>query len=270
MFPTSYVPLVIEGESGSVAWKNSKPSSTRLCRPLRFTFAKETPEVTREEVQKTKTEIVQLRPSKIKMAGQEFQVEHRLLLTMIDGKVAQVLCDVPSMAVCCVCGALSSEMNKLEAISQRAISSEALQFGLSPLHARIKSMECFLHISYRLQFRSWRINARTTALHNQRKRGIQQKFRQRLGLLVDVVGSTVDGNTARKFFADPEVTSEITGIDADLLRRFSVILDAINCKLPLDSAKFGSFCSETARSFVELYGWYYMPNTVHKLLMHGK
>ena len=62
---------------------------------------------------------------------------------MIDGKVAQVLCNVSSMAVCYLCGTSPKLMNNLDAIDAKVVSEDALQFGLSPLHARIKSMECF-------------------------------------------------------------------------------------------------------------------------------
>ena len=37
-------------------------------------------------------------------------------------------------------------------------------------------------------------------------------------------GNTIDGNTARSFFANPEVSSNIKGIDKTLIERFSVIL----------------------------------------------
>lgn len=33
--------------------------------------------------------------------------------------------------------------------------------------------------------------------------------------------------------------------------------------------KFKEYTLETARKFVELYPWYYMPTSVHKLLIHG-
>lgn len=67
---------------------------------------------------------------------------------MVDGKVAQTVTRTSSMAVCFICKAKPSEMNNLEAIRQRPESEDAFKFGLSPLHARIKFMECILHIAY--------------------------------------------------------------------------------------------------------------------------
>lgn len=37
----------------------------------------------------------------------------------------------------------------------------------------------------------------------------------------------------------------------------------------IDPEKFGTYCYETAELYVSLYSWYYMPNTVHKV-MHGR
>lgn len=74
-----------------------------------------------------------------------------------------------------------------------------------------------------------------------------------MGLLIDVVkqghGSTNDGNTARRFFASPNVTAEITGINEDLIRRFSIILVAISSGYQLDTDKF----YEYAHAIMQLY-----------------
>lgn len=33
--------------------------------------------------------------------------------------------------------------------------------------------------------------------------------------------------------------------------------------------KFGEYCEDTAERYLSLYSWYYMPNTIHKVLIHG-
>ncbi len=40
--------------------------------------------------------------------------------------------------------------------------------------------------------------------------------------------------------------------------------------LPLKSEDFGNRCNELAERYVATYNWYYMPVTIHKLLVHGK
>jgi hypothetical protein len=37
----------------------------------------------------------------------------------------------------------------------------------------------------------------------------------------------------------------------------------------IDVDAFENYGIETARLFVKLYPWYYMPSSVHKILLHG-
>jgi len=91
---------------------------------------------------------------------------------------------------------------------------------------------------------------------------------------VDIVkqgsGKTNDGNTARCFFSEISKTAKITGLNEELIKRFAVILQAISCGKTIDVKEFGKYALETARLFVRKYNWYYMPASVHKLLIHGE
>lgn len=106
-----------------------------------------------------------------------------------------------------------------------------------------------------------------------RKKIIQNKFKDELNLLIDIVkqgsGTTNDGNTARKFFEFPNKTAAITGLDEDLIKRFAVILQAITSGEQVDIIKFRDYARKTAEKYVLLYDWYYMSSTVHKLLIYG-
>lgn len=82
-------------------------------------------------------------------------------------------------------------------------------------------------------------------------------------------GSTNDGNTARRFFENYEESALITGLNKDLIYRFYIILQTISSGFAIDTHKFREYTLDTAREFVRLYNWYYMPTTVHKLLIHG-
>ena len=147
---------------------------------------------------------------------------------------------------------------------------------MSPLHARTKFMECILKISYCLPDGRSNYGTRDPARKRAKKskqREIKKEFRRRLGLKVDHVrrnmGTSNEGNTSRRFFAELLIVAEITGVDEALLRRFSTILNAINCTQQLNADKFSEFCIETARNFVALCDWYPMPNTVHKIRLQG-
>lgn len=82
-------------------------------------------------------------------------------------------------------------------------------------------------------------------------------------------GTTNDGNTARRFFRNYELSAEITGFDANLLKRFAVILQTISCGKDINVERFAIYARTTAEMYVKLYPWYCMPVTVHKILVHG-
>ena len=50
---------------------------------------------------------------------------------------------------------------------------------------------------------------------------------------------------------------------------FSTILTVINSQYKIKNSSFGKFCLSTAELYVKLYGWYNMPVSVHKVLIHG-
>lgn len=95
MFVTSYVPLRLM-VCDKVLWKNNTPSSTRFCRPIRLQVAKETKELTVNEERYIKEQINKLTPSNIKFKSCSFQVNHKLQLTMIDGKCCNALSETSS------------------------------------------------------------------------------------------------------------------------------------------------------------------------------
>lgn len=82
-------------------------------------------------------------------------------------------------------------------------------------------------------------------------------------------GTTNDGNTARKFFQCPEKTANITGLSQELIQKFATILRVVSSGQSINIDLFANYLDETAQLYVELYGWYFMPSSIHKLLLHG-
>lgn len=83
-----------------------------------------------------------------------------------------------------------------------------------------------------------------------------------MGLLVDKpkpgCGSTNDGNTARRFFSNPDLSSKITGIEKNLITHFSIILRVLSSGYPIDIETYKVLLDETRELYINLYGWYYM------------
>lgn len=82
-------------------------------------------------------------------------------------------------------------------------------------------------------------------------------------------GSTTDGNTARRFFADPKAASNATGVDEELIKRFSAILFVLSSGNKINLNTFERYCRSTLELYNEKYKWYPLTPTVHKVLAHG-
>lgn len=276
LFIASLVPIKLtDTETNEVIWQNPACSSIRYCRPILMELAKETPEKTRSVVGDIRGQINNLQTSKIHKEEHVIEITHDLFLTMVDGKVTQVLTDTSSGAVCTVCGAKPSEMNNLEKIVSKPDNINAYEYGLSTLHAWIRCMELILHISYNLSFQKWA--ARTPEdkkSKEDKKKLVQSLFRSRMGLHVDKPrqgsGNSNDGNTARRFFENYHCAAEITGIDVELIKRFYVILQTLASGIAVNPEKFGEYTRATAQLYVTKYMWYNMPSSVHKILIHGE
>ena len=120
-----------------------------------------------------------------------------------------------------------------------------------------------------------RTTAEYKSMFQSTKSSIQKQLREETGLIVDVPisggsGTSNNGNMARRAFLDSENFARILNIDSRLVSRFKIILIALNCQQQLDSEAFGIYCRNTAKLYVELYPWFPMPATVHKILIHGE
>lgn len=271
VFICSLVPIKIYNNiNNQIVWQNNCPSSTRFCRPIQFHFVQENTDVVKCYVDSIKNQISSLTLS----ISENISIKHELVFTMIDNKICNILTDTKSSMRCYLCGASPKEMNNLNLVKKKDIKEEHLSFGLSSLHCWIRCFECLLHISYRINIKTWAVTSEKNKREvEERKKAVQAAFRSKMGLLIDVVkqgkGTSNDGNTARKFFANSKLSSDITGLDEHLITRFSILLQTIASGENINILKFQTYALETAKLYVSLYPWYYMPVSVHKLLIHG-
>lgn len=162
-------------------------------------------------------QIDELVPTLVVINGRDIKISHTLQITMVDGKVCSALSDL-STSRCYICGATPKEMNDLNKYLNKVPDASKFEFGLSPLHSYIRFFEYFIHVSYRINIKKWQVrSAEDKASVAQRKEFIQQ-----LGLIVDKPrsggsGTSNDGNSARKFFHNSQISAEVTGIRKDLI-----------------------------------------------------
>jgi hypothetical protein len=65
-------------------------------------------------------------------------------------------------------------------------------------------------------------------------------------------GTTNDGNTARRFFENPDISAEIPGLDVELIHRFAVLLQALSSDWKADPAKFEKYARDTMVRYIYL------------------
>jgi len=278
LFVTTLIPLRLLTSRNTILWNNQAPQSTRFCRPLAIEYTHESEEVILSQKKNVEEQIDKLQSIQVAVDNvRSIRVHCSLFLTLIDGKVLNIITGTKSMQSCPVCHATPKLFNDLSN-KQKGVflpNPKSLVHGISPLHAWIRILECCLHISYRLDVKDWQIRSpEHKLLFAQRKKNIQTIIREKLGIIVDKPkaggsGTTNDGNTARRAFEKPDILAEYLGLDCQLLCNFKTILIALSIQLPIDPTKFEKLCNSTAETYVKHYSWYPMPSTLHKILMHG-
>ena len=214
-----------------------------------------------------------LKSSTVLVEDNTSEVSYRMFFTMIDGSVCNVVSGTNSTQMCYICRATPKMMNS-KLVNSLSPNVEFYKLGLSTLHCWIRSFECLPHIAYRLNVKTWQVRGETAKKNfAETKCKVQNAFKEKMGLLVDIpkpgFGSTNDGNTARRFFGNPELSSEITGIDLSLIINLSIILKIISCGKEINISKFTTLVNEIKSIYLKNYSWYYMPISLHKLLVHG-
>lgn len=187
VFLIMFVPIEISVER-DVIWVNERSNSPRLCRPLSFEFTKETSENTLRTYKYYANQLKNLKPSVFEcVRGVSFSVKSFFQCSMVDGKTVNTLTGQRSTSSCNVCGAKPSVINNLTVVKSLECNENAYEFGLSPLHSRIRFMECILHIAYNLDFEKGYARGDDKALKSNRKQSIQNQLKEKLSLAVDVV-----------------------------------------------------------------------------------
>lgn len=78
------------------------------------------------------------------------------------------------------------------------------------------------------------------------------------------------GKLPENFFSNAIKSAEITEINLDLIQRFGNILSVLASGHEINTDALKTYGIETAKLFVSLYPCrYYLPASVHKILLHG-
>jgi len=116
LMATTMIPLIIvQGESlkSHVLWMNTVPQSVRFNRPIELHFVKETKDVIIEKRDSMKKEIDQLAPYTLKKNNADIIFNYNLQMTIIDGKVFNIIKGINSMTLSDTCTFSSSLFSRV-------------------------------------------------------------------------------------------------------------------------------------------------------------
>lgn len=108
--------LLCKTDTGNqkIIWQNPRPSSTRYCRPLKFSFLKESTQTSLEQKNRVEEEIRNLNPTELTINHITLLLSHNLHFTMVDGKVCNALTEITSTQTCYISNALSKDFNSID------------------------------------------------------------------------------------------------------------------------------------------------------------
>jgi len=105
-------------------------------------------------------------------------------------------------------------MKNLDLVKRYPVDLDLLKYSLSSHHAWIRFF--VLHTSDRLSIKKWQVRGVDKSEVEARKTKIQVELRKEIGILVDIPmagsGNTNNGNSARRFFSQPELARHLLTI----------------------------------------------------------
>jgi hypothetical protein len=275
---TTPVQLTVERANGEeiFRWRNPSPGSFQWSRTIEMLHQKETPENTLAMYLRIQRQIENLQPFNITLETcHNLEVISEYHMCQIDGKVVKTLANIPSCQTCPVCDANPSDMNKLVNLTNGkfAPKQKAIKPVISPLHAVMNTVLCLFKIGCRLGFQKWRVTKNFEPQYQNARKIINAELWKHFHVTLDeprsTGGTSTTGSACRKLLQNPQLFADCLGLSRALVVRLAKILKVINCKLDINTEYFGKFALDTYRLFTESYNWFYMPQTLHKILAHG-
>lgn len=268
-----------EGDEEKITtiWENESTQSTHSCRPIQLEFEKESEEYVKKTKKHIDEQIEDLPTHLLKMHnGQDLAISYRFYFTMIDGKVLNVTTGTRSAQRCPICGATPTQMKDIEMIGKFKPKENVLEYGIQPMHSTMNTIKNLYKISYREGINKHQIRAEADKTKfKATKKKVQERMRDAFHVRIDEpraggAGTSDTAAVARKLLKEPEKLAETLHLDKEVVKRISVVMNAICCGEKLDPKKFGDYCQETYKKYLSVYSWYPPCASLHKVLEHSK
>lgn len=200
----------------------------------------------------------------------------QIFCTMIDQKVLNHIMDVSSQC-CPICGSTPTEFMDMTNFDTQKFQpyNDGLDFGISPLHAWLNVFNHLLRLADHKPIEQHRAcGHENKQMCKLRKQEIQRDLYQEFGIKVGIpnsngAGNSNNGNCARRAFENPREFARILDLDADLVSDLKAVLVCISSRYPINPLPFKRFCRSIQERYIELYPWYPMSATLHKVLEHS-
>lgn len=182
LFVTTVIPLRLLYNSDTkniILWNNRTTQSPKSCRPLCIQCIPESTDVILKQKNDIEEEIDKLELLEITLDGEyRIRINFTLFLTLIDGKVLNIITNTKSMQTCPICHITPSMFNDLSNKDKGLFlpDPKSLQYSLSPLHAWIKIFEVCLNISYRKNIKVWQVKSKKHKLEFADRKKIYKIF----------------------------------------------------------------------------------------------
>ena len=272
-FGSWFTILQIVDSNGKIYFHNHLANAASSCRPLRLANVKETPVTARAEINRLKEEIANIVPirwSNVVEIGLDCRI------SMADQAITNAWVHNDNTSKCPNCltgqadwGSDGLKDNPISAVCQEVIDNLAF----SPLHLGVNTWKHVCNLGYRWELGAYVTKAAFKPLREAKKLQVQELYAKDKGLLIDMVkqglGSSMDGNTARRGLADPEYAEMAMNVPAELVENFNDVWIMFKATIRLCPDKVQQECAKILARYKELCPWGHLPPTIHKALVHG-
>ena len=138
LFATTVIPLRLVTNNNPILWNNQAPQSMRFCRPLKLEYTKETKEHVLNEKNEIDQQIEKLRDFEMELPYKKvLKINYKLNMTLIDGKILNILTDTKLSQACPICGATPQKFINIKEFRSKEFTPKpkTLQYGISPLNS---------------------------------------------------------------------------------------------------------------------------------------
>ena len=262
--------LQMKGKDNSEPYFDNPLCKSALgSRPLRLHYCKETKEAVQAEIQRIKSEIEELEP--LKWSNRvTFHFNNKI--SAVDQKDVTFWVEQTDMAKCPVCGKGVGDWDHDCTPTEKGMET-IKHLAASTLHFGINCTKHLINLGYRQDIEVYTIRAHLKPQTDARKLQIQEQYLQAKGLYIDFVkpgmGTTHDGNTARRIFDDPAFAEDVLAVPRDLVQDLSDYWTVFKASFPVCPDKVKDFGLRIRDKYKRYFKWGQMPSHLHKLLVHG-